>query len=163
MSQLESFVVRAPWAAFGLAPLFLLAGAYFVACLILWSGWRLFLPGTITPFVPLNDDGFAIVYFGVGRMLYYVAPVLVGWSVAFIAARQKLKPFWPCAGLAMIALMGGAAQVHAWRPALRTAGHVSMSLALDHPAGMVHASIILGFTMLPYLLLRLQNVRRLSA
>ena len=31
--QFQSWCVRAPWATFGLAPLFLLAGAWFVACL----------------------------------------------------------------------------------------------------------------------------------
>src|SRR5579872_3635721 len=46
--QFQSWCVRAPWAIFGLAPLFLLAWAYFVACLILWSGWKIFLPETVT-------------------------------------------------------------------------------------------------------------------
>ena len=48
--QFQSWCVRAPWAMFGLAPLFLLAGSYFVALLILWSGWKIFLPGADTPF-----------------------------------------------------------------------------------------------------------------
>ena len=48
--QFQSWCARAPWAMFGLAPLFLLAGAYFVACLYLWSGWKIFLPGADTPF-----------------------------------------------------------------------------------------------------------------
>src|ERR1022692_1919987 len=58
--QFQSWCVRAPWAMFGLAPLLLLIGAYFVACFILWSGWKIFLPGTDTPFVPV--DGFAVFY-----------------------------------------------------------------------------------------------------
>ena len=33
--RFQSWCVRAPWAVFGLAPLFLLAAAYLVACLIL--------------------------------------------------------------------------------------------------------------------------------
>src|SRR5579859_1830609 len=37
-------------AMIGLAPLLYLAGAYFVACFILWSGWKMFLPGADTPF-----------------------------------------------------------------------------------------------------------------
>src|SRR6202011_4521128 len=78
-SRFQSWCVRAPWAMFGLAPLFLLAAAYFVACLILWSGWRIFLPGTNTPFVQI--DGVAIFYFGVGRMLYFFAPILIGWGI----------------------------------------------------------------------------------
>lgn len=42
--------VRAPWAVFSFAPLLLLAGAYFIAWLYLWSGWTIFLPGADTPF-----------------------------------------------------------------------------------------------------------------
>src|SRR5487761_1581484 len=49
--QFQSWCARAPWAAFGLGPLFLLAGAWFVALFILWSGWKIFLPGADTPFV----------------------------------------------------------------------------------------------------------------
>src|SRR6266481_1991984 len=39
-SRFQSWCVRAPWAMFGLAPVVLLAAAYLVACLILWSGWK---------------------------------------------------------------------------------------------------------------------------
>src|SRR5438034_5858552 len=61
--QLQSWSVGAPWAIFVCAPILLLAAAYFAACFILWSGWRMFLPGANTPFVDLN--GLAIFYFGV--------------------------------------------------------------------------------------------------
>src|ERR1700687_5421988 len=91
--QFQSWCVRAPWAMFGLAPIFLLAGAWFVALFILWSGWKIFLPGTDTPFVPLH--GLAILYFGVGRLVYYGAPVLIGWGIGVIAARQRFKAVWP--------------------------------------------------------------------
>jgi hypothetical protein len=50
--QFRSWSVRAPWAIFGLAPLVLLAGAYLLACFILWSGWKIFLPDAGMPFVP---------------------------------------------------------------------------------------------------------------
>src|SRR6266436_4512498 len=66
-SQFQSWCIRAPWAMFGLAPLLLLAAAYFVACFILRSGWKLFLPGTNTPFVPVV--WLANLYFQVGRTL----------------------------------------------------------------------------------------------
>ncbi|WP_348268344.1 permease prefix domain 1-containing protein [Edaphobacter paludis] len=48
--QFQSWSARAPWATFSVAPLLLLAGAYFVALFILWSGWKMFLPGADTPF-----------------------------------------------------------------------------------------------------------------
>src|SRR6266849_9460924 len=81
--QFQSWCARAPWAMFGLAPLFLLAAAYFVACFILWSGWKMFLPGTNTPFVPI--DGLANFYFQVGRLIYFSAPIFIGWAIGLVA------------------------------------------------------------------------------
>jgi hypothetical protein len=165
--QFQSWCNRAPWAMFGLAPLFLLAGAYFVACLILWSGWKLFLPGTNTPFVPI--DGFAVFYFGVGRLLYYGAPILIGWGIGFIAARQRFKAIWPTVGLVLTALIGGTSQVHASPPAVPGGvGHISMELALRPSVqgishGLFHALVILSLTMLPCVIWRLQKAHSLSA
>jgi hypothetical protein len=147
---------------FGLAPLFLLAAAYFVACLILWSGWRIFLPGTETPFVRI--DGFAIFYFGVGKLVYYGAPILIGWGIGLIAARQRFWAVWPTSGLVLIALIGGTAQVHASRPdVLGGVGHVSMAFVLGPsvqgiPYGLFHALVILSLTVLPFVIWRLQKV-----
>jgi hypothetical protein len=166
IEQRQSWCVRAPWAMFGLAPLFFLALAYFVACLILWSGWKIFLPGTNTPFVQI--DGFAIFYFGVGRLLFYGAPILIGWGIGLIAARQRLKAVWPTVGLVLIALTGGAAQVHASRPAVRGGvGHISMDFAVWHSDqgisyGLFRALLILSLTVLPCLIWRLQKTRFLS-
>jgi hypothetical protein len=166
-SQLQSWCIRAPWAMFGLAPLFLLAGAYFVACLILWSGWKIFLPGTNTPFVPI--DGFAVFYFGAGRLLYYAAPIFIGWGIGLIAARHRLKAVWPAVGLVLIALMGGTAHVHASRPAVPGGvGHISMDFTLGYSVqgisqGLFHPLMIFSLTMLPYVIWRLQKAHSLSA
>jgi len=164
--QFQSWCVRAPWAVFGLAPLFLLGGAYFVACLVLWSGWKIFLPGTNTPFVPI--DGFAVFYFGFGRFLYYGAPILIGWGIGLIAARQRYNAIWPTVGLVLIALIGGTSQVHASGPAVPGGvGRISMDLALGPsvqgiPHGLFHALVILSVTMLPCVIWRLQKTYSLS-
>ena len=79
--ELRAWSARAPWAVFGAGPVACLARHYAVACTILWTGWRIFLPGSETPFVPI--DGWAIPYFGVGRMLYWGGPVVVGWCDCF--------------------------------------------------------------------------------
>lgn len=165
--QFQSWCVRAPWAMFSLAPLFILAGAYFVACLILWSGWQVFLPGTNTPFVRI--DGFAIFYFGVGRLIYNNAPILIGWGIGLIAARQRLTAVWPAAGLVLIALIGGTAQVHASRPAVPGGvGHISMGFALGPSihgisSGLFNSLVIFSLTVLPYLIWRLRKAHALSA
>jgi hypothetical protein len=164
--QFQSWCVRAPWAMFALAPLFLLAAAYFFASLILWSGWKIFLPGTNTPFVQI--DGFAIFYFGLGRLLYYGAPILIGWGIGLIAARQRHKAVWPTVGLVLIALIGGTAQVHASHPAVPGGvGHISMDFAVWHSVqgisySLFHALVILSLTVLPCLIWRLQKAHFLS-
>jgi hypothetical protein len=165
--ELQSWSVRAPWAMFVLAPLFVLAGAYFVACFILWSGWKMFLPGTDTPFVRV--DGPAIFYFGVGRSLYYGAPILVGWGIGLVAARQRLKAIWPAAGWVLMAWIGATAQVYATRPAFPGGvGHVSMDLAFgnsvqDAASSLFRALVILTLATLPWLIWRAQRALRFSA
>ena len=161
--EVQCWGLRAPWALFSLAPLALLAGAYFVACSILWSGWRMFLPRTCTPFVPI--DGFAVFYFGIGRLLYYGAPILIGWLIGFVAACQKTALIWPFAGLVLLALIGGTAEVHASRSTFPAAvGQVSMSFELGPsqggiPDSVLHAGVILALTLLPFVFLRWRNVR----
>ena len=161
-SRFQTWCTRAPWAIFSLAPLLLLAAAYFVACFILWSGWRLFLADASTPFIRIH--GFGIFYFGVGRFLYFGAPILIGWSVALTAARQKTKAIWPGAGLLLIALISVSAQVHATRRIPGAARHVSMSFALGHSAqgissSLLNALIIFALTLLPYAILRIKTAR----
>ena len=80
--QFQSWFSKAPWAAFGLAAVVLLAGQYLIARLILWTGWNLFLPGTHSPFIPV--EGLAVLYFGVGRMIFFGAPVVIGWGIGLL-------------------------------------------------------------------------------
>jgi hypothetical protein len=156
-SLFQSWCARAPWAMFGIAPLLLLIAAYFAACFILWSGWRIFLPDTQTPFVRL-DGGLSIVYFGMGRWLYFFAPVVIGWLVGLIAVRQRSRAVWPLAGLALIALTGGAARVQTFRPA-GADGQVSLDFIFGN---LAHALIIFTLTVVPYLILRLRKDRSLA-
>jgi hypothetical protein len=156
--KFQAWFARAPWAMFGFAPLLLLVGAYFVALLILWSGWRMFLPGAETPFVRL--EGFAVIYFGVGRMLYYSAPVLIGWGIGLVAARQRFKLVWPAVGLVLTALLGGAMRVSTYRQAVY--GNLGVS-PREASSSLIHALVILAFTMVPYLIWRLRGADSLSA
>ena len=165
--RLRSWSSRAPWAALGVLPVALLGAAYFVACFILWSGWRMFLPSSDTPFIRIGSPGvqasIAIIYFQIGRALYITAPLLVGWWLAVIAARQRLHSLWPFVGWALISLLGGTATVSASQTAVRDGfGHIRMGFALGHaahgvPAGLLRASIILALSVLPYLVWRMQR------
>jgi hypothetical protein len=159
--QFQSWSARAPWAIFGVAPVLLLALAWLAALFILWTGWGIFLPGTETPFVRIN--GLAILFFGVGRSIFFGAPILAGWGLGLIAARQRLAAVWPTVGFILMALIGGSAQVHAHRPAIPGGlRHISMSFTLSpsvqrYPWGLFHALVILSLVALPYILWRLQK------
>jgi hypothetical protein len=164
--QLQSWSVRAPWAAFGLAPLCVLSLAYFVACFILWSGWRIFLPEAETPFgihqaVPIY--ALENIYFQTGRMIYFSAPVLIGWGIGLVAARQRLRIVWPAIGLVLTALIGCSARVHAIRRDPGAGGHVSMDFAFGRfgsgvPSSIFHFLMFLSFMALPYLIWRLYRI-----
>jgi hypothetical protein len=168
--RFQSLCARVPWAMFGVAPLFLLAGAYLVACIYLWCGWKIFLPGSDTPFgVRFTGPiyGFANIYFQAGKLYYFVVAVLVGWGIGLIAARQRLKAVWPTVGVVLIAWMGGTAQIHASRTAVHGLGHISMNFfalgpsVQGNPDGPLHALIILALTVLPYYFVCLQKAYRI--
>jgi hypothetical protein len=165
--QFQSWSARAPWAAFTLVPLLLLAVAWSAALFILWSGWQVFLPGAETPF-GMRVHGIANLYFQLGKAIYLIAPILTGWAVGVVAARQRLKTLWPAAGLALVAWLGGTGQVHAYSTApSKPAGHVSMSYVMGSfghgiPDGIVHALVLLACTTAPYLLWRLHEQRSVA-
>ena len=157
-SQMERWSMRAPWAMFGLAPIGLLALTYFVSLFVLWSGWHMFLPSERTPFVQVN--GWAVEYFFMGRVLYFFAPMLVGLFIAWVAARPGIKLSWPIAGMVLVAVLGGAAQVRTKWPTGSSSGNVGMVLDFRH---LGHAPEVLAISVLLYLLLRMRRGRVLAA
>jgi len=46
-------------------------------------------------------------------MIYFGAPLFVGWALVMVAARQRLKAIWPFAGLALVAFISCTVRVHA--------------------------------------------------
>ena len=168
--QFRAWCVRAPWATFALAPISALAAAYLVACSILWSGWRIFLPASNTPFIRMDAPTYAsypawvpLAYFAAGRFLYFSAPILVGWGIAAVATRQRYKIAWPALGMILTAVMGATAQVHASRSAVPgPGGHVSLTFtprpsAQDWYQTLMHGLVILTISILPYLVGRFQK------
>jgi hypothetical protein len=159
--QFQSWSARAPWTMFTLAPLLLLAVAYYVSLLVLWSGWQIFLPGADTPFARI--DGFAVFYLGLGRWIYFGAPVFAGWGILIIAARQRFNALWPIAGTALVAFVAAAAQVHASRTAMPGGlGHIRMDFGLPGSelllfGRLVYALVILSLAWAPYIVWRLRR------
>jgi hypothetical protein len=60
-----------------------------------------------------------------GRLIYYGAPVFVGWGLGVIAARQRMKAVWPVAGIVLACLAGAMAQVRVGAGGERWAGNCS--------------------------------------
>lgn len=161
-TRLRSWTSRLPWAIFTLAPLGLLAIVYFIACFLLWSGWQIFLPQNTTPFVRLHDF-FPILYFGVGRTLYFGAPVFAGWGVALHAIRQRFGLLWPTVAFALVGSVGATAELHTHRPP-DGVGQVMMSFTVGNftfPDTLFRVAFMTPIVALPYLIWRFQN-RRLA-
>jgi hypothetical protein len=95
-------------------------------------------------------------------LLYFVAPVLVGWGIGLIAARQRLKAVWPTVGFLLISLMGGAARVQASRTAVSGGlGHIRMDFAFvpSVQGSLFHALVVFSLAVLPYLTWRFRQAR----
>jgi hypothetical protein len=164
--ELRSWSARSPWIAFTFGPLLWLSVAYFAACFILWSGWRIFLPSASTPFVSTSGPiyGLENIYFQTGRAIYFGAPIFVGWAVALIAIRQRIRLVWPVLSSALLAFIGSTAQVHADRPMLEYPGQVSTTLGFAPGlyALTLRMLILFSFVMLPYFMFRVAIIFRAS-
>ena len=167
--KLRSWSARAPWLVFTAGPVLAIAAAYTVALTLLWTGWNFYLPYSLTPFVRIS--GFEIFWFGTGRLIYFAAPLVIGWAVSLLAARQRLSVGWPAAGLSVLALIGGTAHVHVahlgagWRnnhvgmgfsfadfQATGRAGH-TLAFELLSP-GLAHVALLFAVAVLPYFVWR---------
>jgi hypothetical protein len=155
--QLRAWSARAPWAALGIAPVLVLAAAYAIAMLILWTGWQWFLPIAVTPFGN-HTTGLVNDYFQLGRALYFTAPLFIGWAISVLTARQRISPWWPAASLALIAWLGATARVIVHRPN-GAIGHVGMSLSVQNlPSSLLSALIIFSLIATPWVAMRLQQL-----
>jgi hypothetical protein len=146
--ELRSWSAKAPWAVFAVGALGSLATAYAVALLILWSGWRMFLPWSSTPFV--RSEGWSVPYFALGRLIYFGAPVFVGWGLGVIAARQRVVAVWPVVGIVLACVAGAMAQVR-----VGAVGSVGLAIA---PVSVTYLAGLMALAGLPYLVWRLHSL-----
>jgi hypothetical protein len=158
---------QAPSVLFCLAPIPMLAGAYVTACLILWAGWRIFIPGYDSPF-GVRVHGLANLYFQAGKYYYCAAPVFVGWCFEVLALRLRVRAVWQTIGLLLVAWMGAAARIDVNRGAVHKGfGHVSMSfdfffLISNSYQSTLHAGTILLLAGSPFLVWRLHKSQTTS-
>lgn len=154
--QLRAWSARAPWASFGIAPIAVLAAAYAIALTILWTGWQWFLPGASTPFGH-QTTGLVYYYFTAGRALYYIAPLLIGWTISITAARQRIPPPWPVFGFALLAWIDASVRVYTSRSSSGVL-HVGIGLGFHQwYATLVPAAVVFNLLALPYFLVVLRR------
>lgn len=161
--ELRSWTARAPWAVLSAGPLLGLAAGWAIALLILWTGWTWFLQGVPSPFSH-RLHGFSIVYFGVGRMLYYWSPLLAGWSMILLAGRQRMRSVWPVIlGSLAVAVLGAMGSVDVRQPTIPgRAGDVGIRFFPPPPELAGHAAVALllfSLIAIPWLLWRWKSAQ----
>ena len=165
--QFKSWCARAPWAMFSVTPLVLLLLAYLFSSFILWSGWQLFLPTADTPFGHSSPAIYTLqnIYFQIGRIIYFTAPVVIGLTIGLAAIRQRLKAVWPMVGIALVAWMGGTAQIHASRIALSPRlGNIALTFFVPPPdqtlsQSLLHVLMYFALATVPFLIWRWRRRR----
>ncbi|HZR64080.1 MAG TPA: hypothetical protein VFA85_02975 [Terriglobales bacterium] len=167
--RFRSWCARAPWAMFSVTPLVFLLAAYLVSALILWSGWLMFIPAADTPFgqTPPRISSLGNIYFQIGRMIYFTAPVVIGLAIGLVAVRQRLRTVWPVIGIALVAWMGGTAQIHASRSAVPHGPYIALSFFVSPPdqtltQTLLHIVVYFALIATTYLILRMRSVHSLA-
>lgn len=153
--ELRSWVARAPWAAFLVAPpillllVYVLGGLPLMALLLPYRGDSSTVPPDIRAAVDL-----------LVQSVIYAAPVVVGWLMGLVALRQRVAPTWVLGGMVLIAILGGAAEIDvllANAPLKNYTLKVSFMLAPPFPRVSPHALqtlVTLVAIVAPYLLWR---------
>ena len=164
--ELRSWTAQAPWVVLGAGPVLGLFTGWGIALLILYSGWTWFVNGSPTPFVPIH--GFAIAYFGVGRMLYYGAPLLSGWWTIALAGRQRVQTVWPVMlGSLAVAVLGAAGAVDVRPPvAPGTTGSVGLRFfpaGCQAPGAAGHALLLFALIALSLCCLAMEELPEMQA
>ena len=168
--QFQSWCARAPWAMFSVTPLVLLLLAYLSSCFILWSGWQIYLPAADTPFGQSSPAIYTLqnIYFQIGRMIYFTAPVVIGLAIGLAAIRQRLKAIWPMIGIALVAWMGGTAQIHASRSGVSRVGNIALSFFVPPPdqtlsQSLLHVLMYFVLAAVPFLIWQWRGRRSVFA
>lgn len=153
--ELQSWIARAPWAVFLVAPPVLLA-VLFVLGTVLVSLMLMPYHGNSAG-VP---DWYRTVLSILLQKIAYVAPLVVGAVMAVGAIRQRSNPVWLLAGVALIAILAGATEfdlTYGSNPG--DLGHLRITFALLTSAAravphLMQSAIIFVLISAPYLLWR---------
>lgn len=138
--RFRSWVSKAPWAAFLLAPLVTYAVAAFVTVQTLIFAATL---ETIPHW--FGSATVAAQYLNGGAL-----PIVVAWLLTIIALRQRSRPFWPLLGIGVAIFVGAAIQLSVLLPAPEQPGEIAIGVSLPSP---IQVAVLIGTAAVPALLL----------
>jgi hypothetical protein len=154
--ELRSWVARAPWAAFVLAPAVALPAVMALTIAITGLFVEAHRPAADAP--PSLPGWFAPLATGLYGFDNLIVPILLGWGIARAAVRHRSRLFWPMIGALVIAVAGAASNISIEFPhGPGTHGEISFGMYL-HGGGIYRVLANLVLIGLP--LLALQHRRR---
>jgi hypothetical protein len=109
--ELKSLMSRFPWAVFGIVPLVVpvltaVAALYFEV----WFGNH---PSGLFPYLagqppgPVTARLATKIFTAYNTLAVYIAPLLLAWLFYWLGSRQRMRPAWIIAGVAIICVFGG--------------------------------------------------------
>jgi hypothetical protein len=106
--ELRSFTARFPWAVFGIGPLLVWIGLAFLIVPGLVMSLELLQQLGLTP-PPGSPDPEWVRGPSIGVLFFYVRilPLVLGFGMLILAARQRLAPMWPIAGVLFVSVFSG--------------------------------------------------------
>jgi hypothetical protein len=104
--ELRSWAFRAPWAVFVLIPV-----VAYQAITILTNVAMMVIGGPSILGLPTSEQLQHLWYAG-EILLWWISPIAIGCVLASVAARQKLRFWWPVLGPVLVAIAGSQILVH---------------------------------------------------
>jgi hypothetical protein len=134
--ELRAFMVRYPWAVFGLGPMLLLvlsiAAALFAEYGIIQSATKWAPLFGITP-GPAAAHGFTQIMLVWNTLAIYGAPLLIAWLFYWIGTRQCMPIAWIATGVAMVCILGGFQDLVFYDTGCKGCGHLDLTSGLLPP------------------------------
>lgn len=149
---LQAWSVRAPWAAFLLAPSAALIVIDVVSIVATVALAKMVMPPAGVNPASTAPGWFAGLAAAINIFHAYILPPLLALGIALLATRQRMRmgARWPLVGLAAVACLAAAVQVHIDLPGPHRPGEVS--LGVEHGSMVVFgAAQNLVLTMALYL------------
>lgn len=153
-SQFRAWSHRAPLAVYVLAPPVTLGLCFAGAMLLIVAISTIYRTSLGAHSAP--PSWFGAMTKGLSFLTAFVIPVLLGWNVVMLAFRQRARRLWPAFGVAVIAILGAAAQLDITLPTSAAHGEIDIASVFLPPfAGVdvaaLHAAANLVTICAPYL------------